>query len=363
MGKKIKVIVFTMAYNAQATIRRAIDSILNQSHSNFEYYILDNASTDDTGAIIRDYAKRDKRIVPIRVNKNDPLNGGAFFYTICYATAAKYSCWCDADDAYTLDFLENMVNFAEENQLDIAACGYDKIDALSGKIIKHRALDKNLVLYDQLFSDEFIQYRGFMSYLWGKLYSISLLTGKKRPQLDSRRVLRIKPRKEQICNDSRIMTQYFQSAKKAGIYAKAMYKYYIYPNSLSNINIEQSLQSYRDLWQATKDYIEFYGPISKINEDFLYAIHLSLVDEAQDKVMAAALSADKKLELLEYIFSDPIWAETLAREADPQFINLAGRRAYVEKMRNKILALAEGNKAKVASLLNKVASPSLAQAT
>ena len=55
----MKVIIFTMAYNAQTTIERTIDSILNQTFGEFEYYILDNASTDNTEKIIFDYSRKD----------------------------------------------------------------------------------------------------------------------------------------------------------------------------------------------------------------------------------------------------------------------------------------------------------------
>ena len=47
-----------MAYNAQETIGRTIESILNQTFGNFEYYILDNASTDATEDIISDYGRK-----------------------------------------------------------------------------------------------------------------------------------------------------------------------------------------------------------------------------------------------------------------------------------------------------------------
>jgi hypothetical protein len=118
-----------------------------------------------------------------------------------------------------------------------------------------------------------------------------------------------------------------------------MYKYYQYPWSISNTTIKDSLDSYRNLWDATKESLESYGPISKINEDFLYAINLSLVEEAADKIFSADLATDAKLGMFAQIYSDPIWAETLARDADPQFKNLAARGEYVNGLKNKILAL------------------------
>lgn len=327
-----KVVFFTMAYNAQETVRRTIESILGQTFGDFQCYILDNGSDDATEDIIFDYSVKDDRIIPIHINKNDPTNGGAFFHTIVHATNAKYIVWCDADDCYTPDFLYNMISFAEENELDIAACGYDKIDGLTGRVIKHRALEKNMILHDRAFADEFIQYRGFISYLWGKLYSISYLKEKRVTGT---------PKKERICNDTIGTLTFFKKAERVGIYGKAMYHYYQYPNSLSHTNIEVSLKSYRDLWMATREYLEYYGPISKLNEDFLYAIHLSLVDEAVGNIFAANMSTKKKLKLLEEVFSDPVWIDTRKRKADPMFLNLAAREKFIVTIQDRISLLPE----------------------
>ena len=326
----ITTIIFTQAYNARGTIRRTIESILRQTHGDFEYHILDNGSTDDTEGIITEYVKIDERVKLIRVNTNDITNGGAFFTTIVNLTSAKYFVWCDADDEYTPDFLENMIAFSEENQLDIAACGYEKIDVNTNEVIKHRALKESLVIYDRLFSDEFINYRGFTTYLWGKLYSVPFLKAKKLVRTESW---------NRICNDSIWMLKVFEKAERAGIYGKAMYKYYQYPHSLSHRNIEDSMSSYIDLWMKTKKYIEHYGAVSKVNEDFLHAIHLSLVEEAAEKVFSSELSTGTKLELLSRLFGHPIWRETMTCDADLRFRNLAERGEFVDGIKNSIFAL------------------------
>ncbi len=332
----MKVNIFTMAYNGQETISRTIESILNQTFDNFQYYILDNGSHDHTWDIIQRYYRSDKRIIPLNVSKNDPTNGWAIFRTIINATDADYIVWCDADDAYTPDFLENMVNFAVENDLDLAACGYDKIDSVTGEVLKHRVLDDNLIIHDQLFADAFIQYRGFISYLWGKLYSTTFLKKVDYPR---------PPGKARICNDTLWTLNMFQKAKRVGIYGKAMYQYYLYPRSFSNTNInEESLSSYHDLWVATKEYIEHYGPISRLNEDFLYAIYLSLVDEAIEKIFNAQLDTGKKIKLLNGIFSDSLWKDTMERKADSQFNNLAKRSDFIHEIKDKIYMLPEYEK-------------------
>lgn len=47
-------------YNGAKTLRRAMDSILGQDYSNFEFIISDNASTDETPEICREYAACEK---------------------------------------------------------------------------------------------------------------------------------------------------------------------------------------------------------------------------------------------------------------------------------------------------------------
>ena len=334
--------IFTMAYNAQNTIHRTIDSILNQTRGDFEYYILDNGSDDDTGKIISKYAKIDGRIKPLRINKNDPTNGSPIWATLIQATSAKYLVWCDADDEYTPDFLENMVEFAEKNQLDIAACGYEMIDGYSNEVIKNRALPEHLIVHDKLFVDEFINYRWVTAVLWGKLYSVPFLRAKK---------LMGTGKKQKLYIESSYVLWLFKKAARVGLYGKAMYRYYQYPNSLARTNIKNNLTGHKNLWHDTKNYLKSYGPISKLNEDFLYAIHLALVDEVVNTVFTSELATDAKLSCLIEIFEDPVWSETMARDADPQFRNLAARKEYVSNVKNRALALPGSNQEQIDSLL------------
>src|SRR4051812_1631337 len=49
-------------YNGSAFLREAIEALLGQTYADFELIISDNASTDDTATICREYADRDRRI-------------------------------------------------------------------------------------------------------------------------------------------------------------------------------------------------------------------------------------------------------------------------------------------------------------
>ena len=73
MKKSPRISVVMPAYNSEKYIAEAIESILNQTFTDFEFIILNDGSTDNTAKIIKEYAKKDKRIKLIDNKKNQGL--------------------------------------------------------------------------------------------------------------------------------------------------------------------------------------------------------------------------------------------------------------------------------------------------
>lgn len=71
--KTPRVSVIMPAYNSEKYISEAIESILNQTFTDFEFIILNDGSTDNTQKIVKEYAKKDKRIKFIDNKKNKGL--------------------------------------------------------------------------------------------------------------------------------------------------------------------------------------------------------------------------------------------------------------------------------------------------
>jgi len=65
-----KISVIMPNYNCEKYISGAIESILKQSFTDFEFIIIDDGSTDNSWNIIQEYAKKDDRIVALRNKKN-----------------------------------------------------------------------------------------------------------------------------------------------------------------------------------------------------------------------------------------------------------------------------------------------------
>lgn len=94
-------------YNGERYLREAIDSILAQTFADFELIVSDNASTDGTAEICREYASRDDRV---RLHRNDRNIGGANNENLTFKLArGEYFRWAAYDDVLAPDLLARTV--------------------------------------------------------------------------------------------------------------------------------------------------------------------------------------------------------------------------------------------------------------
>lgn len=61
-GSKIKISVIIPIYNAEKYLKRCLDSVISQTYQNLEIIAVDDESTDASGAICDEYARKDSRI-------------------------------------------------------------------------------------------------------------------------------------------------------------------------------------------------------------------------------------------------------------------------------------------------------------
>lgn len=84
------------AYNSQATLRQAVDSLLAQTFADFELVISDNASTDATWTLIEEYMRRDARVRGIR--QPDNIGANANYSAVFLAARGRYFKWASSND-------------------------------------------------------------------------------------------------------------------------------------------------------------------------------------------------------------------------------------------------------------------------
>jgi glycosyltransferase involved in cell wall biosynthesis len=106
-------------YNGEKFIVATLNSIINQTYTNFELTICDNCSTDGTEEICRGFAEKDSRITFIKNEKNIGASGN--FNKVFNVSNGKYFKWATHDDVLKPEFLERCVEVLEK-YYDVYLC-------------------------------------------------------------------------------------------------------------------------------------------------------------------------------------------------------------------------------------------------
>ena len=103
-------------YNDETRVKKAIESILNQSYENFEFLIVDDCSTDETFTVCNEYQKKDSRIRLYRNKENIGLTKSLNF--LINQSEFELLARQDSDDISHKHRLEKQVNFMKAKNLD-----------------------------------------------------------------------------------------------------------------------------------------------------------------------------------------------------------------------------------------------------
>ena len=133
--------ILTVSFNAEKTIARTIESVMNQTYKNIEYIVIDGASKDNTASIAKSYIEkfnssegRNMRVISEPDNgMYDALNKGA---NLAHGEIIGQ---INADDYYELDAVETMTKLYEQENYDLA-WGSVRVITKSGNFTKHAKL-------------------------------------------------------------------------------------------------------------------------------------------------------------------------------------------------------------------------------
>lgn len=117
--KKISVIV--PVYNVEKYLKECIESIIKQTYKNIEILLIDDGSTDNSGSICDEYAKKDNRIKVVH-----QVNGGLSNArnTGLEESTGEYIMFCDSDDFFTPIACEVLLNEIEDKKADYVIANY-----------------------------------------------------------------------------------------------------------------------------------------------------------------------------------------------------------------------------------------------
>lgn len=123
----ISVIIPT--YNRAHTIRRSVDSVLNQTHRKLEVLVVDDGSTDQTERLF--LSETDSRVRYVRYSPNR----GACYARNHGVSLAKgaYIAFQDSDDQWAPEKLEKELAYMKETGADMVFCGMNRVHTLGGE--------------------------------------------------------------------------------------------------------------------------------------------------------------------------------------------------------------------------------------
>ena len=126
-------------YNGARFLAQSIESVLAQHFTAWELIVVDDCSTDDTPAIIADYAARDPRIRGIRHEHNKKLPGA--LNTGFAAAQGQLFTWTSDDNLYRPQALETMLRYLDEQpQIDLVYSDYMLINDAGAELRRVPAL-------------------------------------------------------------------------------------------------------------------------------------------------------------------------------------------------------------------------------
>ena len=123
MSTSNTVSIITPAYNCANTIGEAIESVLQQTHTDGEMIIVDDCSTDNTVEVVSRYVSRDKRI---RLISHDSNHGAAAARNRAIRDAnGRFIALLDSDDLWKPQKLESQLEFMKKNGYAFTFTAYE----------------------------------------------------------------------------------------------------------------------------------------------------------------------------------------------------------------------------------------------
>lgn len=134
MRQKPLISVITPSYNAEEYIEKTIQSVLNQTFSDWEMIIVDDCSTDGTRDILKRYEEDNERIHAIFLKENQ---GAAVARNTALSKAkGRYVAFLDSDDAWKAEKLDKQLAFMRKHQHAFTFTAYELISQDGGPLHK-----------------------------------------------------------------------------------------------------------------------------------------------------------------------------------------------------------------------------------
>ena len=230
-----KVSIIMPVYNAERYLREAIESVLQQTYTNFELLLVDDRSSDNSVALCKEYEEKDSRIILLENDTEIHGPGPARNIGLEHATG-EHIYFMDADDWIEDRLLECAVARMEETDADIVQFGviYEQSDG--EQPLKYYWNGKDTLTKDEIKTDFINFWRTSRKSLWIYLF--------RKKQIQSIRFEKIV-----ICEDLCFVLDALSMARRISFINECYYHYRIVGGSTSHRWIESTVECRIGLWK------------------------------------------------------------------------------------------------------------------
>ena len=139
-------------YNAEKFIGKAIETVLSQTYENWEMLIMNDVSTDNSLAVVNEFAKNDDRIKVVNTEKNMGVVKGRNH--LIDLARGKYIAFLDADDYWHSEKLEKQIQFMKEKNASISCTEYTRVRENGEKI--NEVVIKSKISYTDMLKNNYL---------------------------------------------------------------------------------------------------------------------------------------------------------------------------------------------------------------
>ena len=244
-----KISIILPTYNSDNVLEKAIKSVEKQTYENWELIIIENGKKGQAEQIAQSF--NDKRIIYMyqeQPNVSNARNVGLENVT------GKYVAFIDSDDRYEKDFLQKMVQYLEQNNLQLVTCGYRKLSDKSKMLIKdNTSIFKTTNIKEYL---ETTKENYLYNELWNKLY-ISSIIKENTIKFDAN---------YELGEDFIFNLDYTKFVEKAGYINEPLY---IYTDGEYGLKLRYRANKFEIEYGLTK-YLEKFYIEKRWNMDYIY---------------------------------------------------------------------------------------------
>lgn len=303
---KPKVSVIIPVYKTQRTLKKCVESVLNQSLKNIEVILVDDGSPDNSGEMC------DKYTTDTRVKVIHKKNGGLSSARNAGLDIAsgEYIGFVDSDDYVEFTMYQEMVDFLEQSNSDVCICSHYTVDRNNQKHIN--SWGKSVVLSDKKqITDNLIfpligkdiknrkpEIQGFVC---RNLYKREIIAD-----------IRFKSERQYFTEDTLFNLEIYAKCNSVAILDKPFYYYVFNAQSLSNKYRPDMHKMFENLLEWEVNYLNKHGWYELAHQR-LYATGLNLIIVSFKNIKRDGCGLSKKDSILLYkkILLQPLFYESI----------------------------------------------------